>query len=153
MIGGDEKKISCDDALIHSEDPPHSFFTNEEPALCLDHKEKEISFGDNTATLEASIDPTIGQTVDTTINLNICNPVSPITHLILELDMDLVKPGSPTSTSATTTTTASLPPATLKSLSLSDEKTRRSGRKTELILTILTILTVLIYVSAILYYF
>ena len=151
MIGGDEKKISCDDALIHSEDPPHSFFTNEEPALCLDHKEKEISFGDNTATLEASIDPTIGQTVDTTIDLNICNPVSPITHLILELD--LVKPGSPISTSATTTTTASLPPVTLKSPRFYNEKTRRSGRKTELILTILTILTILIYVSAILYYF
>ena len=151
MIGGDEKKISFDDALIHSEDPPHSFFTNEEPALCLDHKEKEISFGDNTATLEASIDPTIGQTVDTTINLNICNPVSPITHLTLELD--LVKPGSTTSTSATTTTTASLPPATLKSPRFYNEKARRSGRKTELILTILTILTVLIFVSAILYYF
>ena len=76
VIDDDENKISCDDALIHSEDPPHSSFTNEKPALCLDHKKKEISLGDNTATLDATIDPTIGQTVDTTIDLNICNPVA-----------------------------------------------------------------------------
>ena len=70
---GDENKISCDDALIHSEDPPHSSFTYGTPALCLDHQKKEISLGDNTAPLDATI---IGQTVETTIDLNICNPVA-----------------------------------------------------------------------------